>query len=388
MSTPHLPSSSRLVAASLVAVLLLSGCSDGGTAATDTAATDPAAPGGEPTAASPRSTAAATAPTGAAATATTRSGGATPEPAPPPVDPPSDAPQNLLELLDQGFTLSDEYVVETVVTDIDSATGGLAVMADGTMLQADFGYPGHPGNTIHRIAPDGTVSSLVTDDAMEALTMTTFGPDGTLYQASFGSDTVFAVDPVSGALTTVAEGIRGPTGIVAREDGSLVVASYNSNTVHLVTPDGAVSDWVRDPGFSGPNGLAEGPDGTLYVVNHRDGGLFSVAADGTVTQLVDFPFPTSHVAYLDGGLFVTSRGGYVVYRHDLATGQTAIIAGNGEPGDADGRGASSSFGRPNAITIGPDGALWINHGGDGTNSPVTIRRITHDPTGKAEQPPS
>jgi hypothetical protein len=62
-------------------------------------------------------------------------------------------------------------------------------------------------------------------------------------------------------------------------------------------------------------------------------------------------------------------------------GAVEIIARNGEPGDADGRGAASSFGRPNAITIGPDGALYINHAdADGAN-PVTIRRIVHEPTG-------
>ena len=78
-----------------------------------------------------------------------------------------------------------------------------------------------------------------------------------------------------------------------------------------------------------------GPDGTLYVANHRDGGLFAVDQQGVVTNLHEFPWQTSHVAYLDGSLFVTSRGIFLIYRYDLATGEVELIAGNSHPGDMD-----------------------------------------------------
>ncbi|HEX6221872.1 MAG TPA: SMP-30/gluconolactonase/LRE family protein, partial [Acidimicrobiia bacterium] len=150
--------------------------------------------------------------------------------------------------------------------------------------------------------------------------------------------------------------------------------------IHRVLPDGTVEDWVeRHPGFNGINSLSLGPDGTIYLVNIRDGGLFAVDPDGSVTELHFFPRANSHVAYHDGSLFVTSRGGYVIFRFDLETGSAEIVAGNGEPGDRDGRGSEASFGRPNAITVGPDGALYFNHT-DGTNdTPVHIKKITHQP---------
>lgn len=280
----------------------------------------------------------------------------------------------LSALEELGYPVSDAYVVETLITDIEAGTGGLVVAADGTMYQADFGYPGHFGDTLYRIDPDGTVTPLVESDEMRALTMTTLGPDGRLYQSSYGSDRVFAVD-LDGTVETVATGIDGPTGHVVLDDGTIIVESYNRNIIHQVLPDGTVTDWVRDPGFNGINGLARGPDGVLYVANHRDGGLLSVDQDGVVTLLHEFPKATSHVAYLDGSLFVTSRLGYVVYRYDLATGATEIIAGNGEPDDRDGRGGEASFGRPNAITVGPDGALYINNADGSQARPVSIRRI-------------
>jgi sugar lactone lactonase YvrE len=184
-----------------------------------------------------------------------------------------------------------------------------------------------------------------------------------------------------GSVETVVEGVDGPSGIVVRDDGTLVVEAFNRGDIHELAPGGELTLFATDGRFRGINGMTSGLDGTLYVVNFRDGGLFSVDLDGAVTELHRFPRTGAHVAYLDGSLFVTSRTGFVVWRYDLATGAVEIIAGNGEHGDADGRGAASSFGRPNAITVGPDGALYINHAdGDGANL-VTIRRIVHEPTG-------
>lgn len=278
-----------------------------------------------------------------------------------------------------GYPISDEWVVETIVTNLSSGTGGLAVDADGVMYQANFGYAGNPGNNIYRIEPDGTAEVFVESDDMRNLTMTTFGADGHMYQSSYGSGLLFRIGE-DGTLETIAEGLRGPAGVVVLEDGTVFVETYDAGILHRILPGGEVEDWVaRHPGFNGINGLTVGPDGTLYVVNHRDGGMFAVDQDGNVTDLHRFPRATSHVAYLDGSLFVTSRGGFVVFRYDLETGDVEIIAGNGEPGEADGRGSESSFGRPNAITVGPDGALYINHGTGRENGPVHIKKITHQP---------
>ncbi|NNF52996.1 MAG: hypothetical protein HKN03_00995, partial [Acidimicrobiales bacterium] len=90
----------------------------------------------------------------------------------------------LTPLEELGFPVSDEWVVETVVSGIDSATGGLAIDAAGNFYQADFGYSGHPGDSVYKISPDGsTIETLSQSDLMDALTMTVFGPDGTLYQS-------------------------------------------------------------------------------------------------------------------------------------------------------------------------------------------------------------
>ena len=285
----------------------------------------------------------------------------------------------LTPLEELGFPVSDDWVVETVVSGIDSATGGLAIDAEGNFYQTDFGYSGHPGDSVYKISPDGsTIETLTQSDLMDALTMTVFGPDGTMYQSSYGSNRVFKIS-ADGTAEVIAEGLRGPTGIVVEEDGTLYVEAYNSGIIHRILPDGTLEDFVFDRRFNGINGLTQGPDGTLYAIDHKDGSLFSIDREGVVDKMFQFPEETSHGVYLDGSLFVTSRGGYVVFRYDLASGQVEIIAGNGEPGDQDGRGGEASFGRPNAITLGPDGHLYMNHGEGTANDPVTIRRISHQP---------
>ncbi len=343
-----------------IAALSLAACGGGDSA---TLETEPAETSSPPTTSAPT--------TAAPATSTTEAG----PPAEDQATTTTAAPTALEEL---GFPVSDDYVVETVVSGIDAATGGLALDADGFFYQADFGYAGHEGNSVLKIAPDGTVETFVQSDLMEDLTMTVLTDDGTIYQSSYGSNRVFRIDP-GGNAEVIAEGLRGPTGIVVDDDGTLYVEAYNSNILHRILPDGTVEDWVFDRRFNGINGLTQGPDGMLYAADHKDGGLFSIDPDGNVEKLLHFPKPTSHLVYHDGALFVTSRGAYVVFRYELESGDVEIIAGNGEPGETDGRGAESSIGRPNAIILGPDGSFYINHGGDGTNAPLSIRRITYSP---------
>ena len=278
--------------------------------------------------------------------------------------------------------MSDDWVTETIVSGIDSGTGGLAVAPDGSFYQGDFGYPGEPGNSgdrVLRIFPDGTVETVVQTDLMASNTMTVLGDDGFLYQSSYNADRVFRIDPNDGSFEVLAEGIRGPTGIVLADDGTIYVEGFNSEIIHKILPDGTVEDWVFDRRFNGINGLAQGSDGTLYAVDFRDGAFWSIDPNGTVEKLHQFPKALAHVAYQDGSLFITSRNAYVVFRYDIATGEIEIIAGIGEAGDQDGRGGESAIGRPNAITIGPDGALYINHGEGINSNPATIRRISYQP---------
>ena len=166
-----------------------------------------------------------------------------------------------------GFPVSDEWVVETVIAGIDSATGGLAIDADGNFHQADFGYSGHPGDSVYKISPDGsTIETLIQSDLMDALTMTAVGPDGTMYQSSYGSNRVFKIDS-DGTAEVIAEGLRGPTGIVVQEDGTLYVEAYNSGYWNRLqdTREKYRDEWL----LTGDLGV-EDADGYLWFTSRKD----------------------------------------------------------------------------------------------------------------------
>lgn len=274
------------------------------------------------------------------------------------------------------YEVVSDHVVETVVSGLDAGTGGLAVDADGNLYHADFGYPDHVGNTIFRVTPSGEVSEFATSDLFDSLTGNTFGPDGRLYQSSFGSSNVVTVDP-DGTVTLLTDDVRGPTGIVVTDDGRVFVESCRRNQVFEVFPDGSAEVIAGGVGMNCPNGLTMDDEGNLYVVNFSSGFMQRITPDGDIESVYRFPSGNAHVVHVDGYLYVTARTDHRVYRYEIATGEVVTVVGTGAEGFDDGPGNEATIARPNAIAVDPDGALYINHGGgDGRNDPVWIRKIT------------
>lgn len=273
------------------------------------------------------------------------------------------------------YEVVDDYVVETTASGIDAATGGLAIDAEGNLYHADFGYPDHTGDTIFLVRPDGTVTPYVTSDLMRSLTGSASGTDGTLYQSSFGSGDVLRISP-EGEVDLVTDALRGPTAIVATGDGRLFVADCRGNSIYEVGVDGEATVLAGGVGLDCPNGMTIDPDGNLYIVNFGAGFVHRLSPDGELEIIFRLPAASNHVVYWEGFLFITARTLNRVLRYDIASGEIVVIAGTGEPGAQDGVGSQATIARPNAIIVGPDGTLYINHGSDSsTNNPTTIRTI-------------
>jgi sugar lactone lactonase YvrE len=279
----------------------------------------------------------------------------------------------------EGYEVSSEYAVETVVGGLDAGTGGLAVDLDGNLFHADFGYEDHLGNTVFKVTPDGDVSEFATSDLFDQLTGNTFGPDGTLYQSSYGSNNIATIDP-DGTVTLLSDQVRGPTGIVVTDEGRVFVDSCRRNQVFEVFADGEAEVFAGGVGMDCPNGLTIDDEGNLYVVNFSSGFMQRITPDGVIEVIYRFPSGNAHVVHDDGLLYVTARTDHRVYRYEIATGNVVVVVGTGEEGAQDGPGGEATIARPNAIAVGPDGAIYINHGGgDGRNDPVWIRRIVREP---------
>jgi sugar lactone lactonase YvrE len=168
------------------------------------------------------------------------------------------------------------------------------------------------------------------------------GPDGKLWVADAGANTLLKVDPATGSveLMAVFDGIssplpnpnRGgamesdpvPTGIAIGDDDNIYVSFLpgfpflpGSAKVVQVTPDGQVSDYAN--GLTMVTDLRKGPDGALYAVQlgqfteqgpvPNSGSIVRVK-EGASSEVVigDLSFPTSIDFNASGDAYVTING--------------------------------------------------------------------------------
>lgn len=169
------------------------------------------------------------------------------------------------------------------------------------------------------------------------------GPDGWLYVADAGANTVLRVDPASGATEVVAaftEGLPGgfpnpnrngeveadpvPTAVAFDDAGNLYVsflsgAPFIPGTAKVVqiAPDGAISDFAT--GLTTLTDLQRGPDGELYAVHFgifgeqgpdpTSGAIIRIhEGDASEVVVSGLPFPTAITFDADGNAYVAIFG--------------------------------------------------------------------------------
>jgi gluconolactonase len=171
----------------------------------------------------------------------------------------------------------------------------------------------------------------------------------------------------------VAEGLRFPEGPTWLPDGSVAVVEMQGEAVRVVSPGGDVR-LFGDCGGA-PNGSALGAAGELYVANN--GGLSAagsgywyaprqlsgcvqrVDADGTVTTVSgELPGPSPHrpndLSFgPDGTLYVTDSANW----EDLPDTAPGHVVALGPDGGV--LGALEVPAMPNGLAFGPDGRLYV-----------------------------
>ncbi len=200
----------------------------------------------------------------------------------------------------------------------------------------------------------------------------TFGPDGDVYLANWGTDNVTRYDGNTGVyigefVTVQSGGLRGPTDVVFGPDGHLYVASFkNSNIVRYDGQTGAFIDIFVPEGSGGlyrPELIAFGPDGHLYVTSMRTHEILRY--DG-VTGTFMGPFipaeyggiytPHAFLFSPDGYFYVASFETDSVQRFDALTGE--FIDEFIPPG-------LGGLSRPHGMMIGPNGDFYVTSFGTG-----------------------
>jgi streptogramin lyase len=184
----------------------------------------------------------------------------------------------------------------------------------------------------------------------------------------------------AGAVPTVTEfttGLsfnRGPTDIVAADDGNLWFTEQNGNGgIGRITLDGQITEFppLLTPGLGmarQPTGITAGPDGKIWFTEQAPPGAIAVLDPnaGQVTEFSSGLAPTSAPTGItvgpDGNLWFTEKMGDRIGRISplgtIAEFGTGLTAGS----------------QPQDIVAGPDGNLWFTE----SANPGRIGRITTD----------
>ncbi|MDQ3412945.1 MAG: SMP-30/gluconolactonase/LRE family protein, partial [Chloroflexota bacterium] len=140
----------------------------------------------------------------------------------------------------------------TFLNDLAAGPDGSLYVTDMGVQLDDAGEMGPSGtDAVYRIEPDGTVTSLVQAPDITTPNGVEVNTDGDIYVVSFAeSGDVLLIQP-DGELVEVAQVAGGLLdGIIALDDGSLLVSSWGAMAVVRITPDGeqiTVADGIASP---------------------------------------------------------------------------------------------------------------------------------------------
>lgn len=166
--------------------------------------------------------------------------------------------------------------------------------------------------------------------ARESVSGLEFSPDeSTLYGCQGAKSRVISIDVASGAVKTVAEGVK-PNDLAVTRDGYILITETRAKQVTRIDPNTGQTETV-DVGINRPNGIALSPDGGTLAVSDHGGPhayLFRVHAGGALDAKMpsmtlrlpidpdgEFRFnqPPPYVsASLGDGMAVDQRGRYYI----------------------------------------------------------------------------
>jgi sugar lactone lactonase YvrE len=245
----------------------------------------------------------------------------------------------------------------------------LAFGKDGVLYVStdDDGAGGHGlmSGSVWRIYPGTTTAQLIVQKIGRPRGLAVLA-DGRLAMADYDHHVIEILDVASGALTTLAgtwdqKGMTDasgaaarfstPYGLVARPDGTLVVADYDNHRLRVVGMDGNVTTLAG----AGVAGFADGamPDA---MFNHPQGLAVTTSGD----------------------IYVTDLGNYRIRKISGTAVET--VAGDGKAGyhDDDDVLAAEFYGLE-GMSLEPDGArLFIADGSRGESLPYNSVRVINN----------
>lgn len=221
-----------------------------------------------------------------------------------------------------------------------NGAGSIVAGSDGNLWFVE-------SNGIARITPAGQITSFpIAAGDPRALTA---GPDGNVWFVSAKPAAGF-VTP-AGAVTTFPLTAAGaPSALTAGTDGDLWFTEPKVARIGRVTASGQEAEF-RLPASSKPNSIALGTDGNLWF---SDGSAPRVGRITPAGQVTFFPVPTLEPT----DEVLAGTGGVIWFTAGNEIGKISTAGKVAWPGCFT---AGCQY-PPAAMTIGPDGKLWIASG--------------------------
>ena len=179
---------------------------------------------------------------------------------------------------------------------------------------------------------------------------------------------------VSAFVAPGSGGLSSPRDLVLGPDGDVYVASSGSNSVIRYTPAGQLLGTfvaAGSGGLSSSFGLAFGPDGNLYVGSEGTNAVYEYNG-GTGAFLTTFVSagsgglndPKGLVFGQDGNLYVSSHLSNSILRYEGPTDPApgSPLPATGQSGATFVAAGSGSLAGPKELLFGPDGALYVSSG--------------------------
>jgi hypothetical protein len=239
-------------------------------------------------------------------------------------------------------------------------------------------------NTIRKVAPDGTVSTLAGSAGLSGST------DGTGSAARFNF----------------------PVGIGVDATGNVYVADSKNFTIRKITPAGVVSTFAGaafQPGstdgagsaarFFLPYGLAVDSAGNVYVsefgnqlirkitpagvVSTLAGGLQQAGSTDGAGAAARFNAPFGLTVDAAGNLFVADSGNHTIRRVTPAGVVTTVAGAAGLSGAIDGTGTAARFKEPRSVSVNAAGTVFVADYGSSTLRQITAGGVVSTLAGAA-----
>jgi len=212
------------------------------------------------------------------------------------------------------------------------------------------------------------------------------------------------LDKANGFRDAVGEGARfgDLQGITEDKNGNLLVLDSGNKAVRRVYKDGTVQTLAgcRTKGlvdgdgeqayFASLTGVAMTLEGDYVMTDFGNHSVWVFTSGGAVYKLagngfqgfVDgkgnqarFDGPVGLALDRDGSLLVADWGNNAIRRVTM-DGTVSTVAGNGDPGYADGEGGAARFRGPCAVVVDRNGAIFVADSGNNCIRMIQKRRVT------------